>query len=185
MGGRSNERSANAGLECRIFGTTGDPVGSRRRKTDSKGSDPLASCGFRNAPQAVLRDRCLRPLGHLSLPENREATARTRLSRLSLLRGERTRAAPVRSLSGTRLRSGPDGKIVLRPPSARGFCPAQFRKASSAGQSACPHSVSRYSTRGGTSGWIVRATRPSASSPRSCWASIFCEMPGMSRSRSE
>jgi hypothetical protein len=48
-----------------------------------------------------------------------------------------------------------------------------FRMASSAGQSACPQAVRRYSTLGGTSGWTVRSTMPSASSWRSCCASIF------------
>ena len=44
-----------------------------------------------------------------------------------------------------------------------------------------PRSVSEYSTRGGTSGYDVRSTSPSASSVRSVEASIFSLMPSTSR----
>ena len=40
-------------------------------------------------------------------------------------------------------------------------------------------SVKAYSTRGGTSGYIVRLTNPSSSSVRSVTVSIFCEISGI------
>jgi hypothetical protein len=66
-----------------------------------------------------------------------------------------------------------------------GCCSAQVRSLSSAGQRDWPHSVRRYSTFGGTSACTMRVTMASPSSWRSCWVSIFCEMPGIARSRSE
>jgi hypothetical protein len=62
---------------------------------------------------------------------------------------------------------------------------AHFRMASSAGHRDCPHSVSRYSTLGGTCGYDFRRTIPSASIAFSCCPSIFCVMAGIARSSSE
>src|SRR5258706_11563959 len=62
---------------------------------------------------------------------------------------------------------------------------AHFRIASSAGQRDCPHLVNRYSTFGGTWGYAVRCTMPSASMLFNCCPNIFCVMLGIARSRSE
>src|ERR1700756_4979780 len=62
---------------------------------------------------------------------------------------------------------------------------AHFRMASSAGHRDYPHVVRLYSTFGGTCGYEVRSTMPSASMAFSCCPSIFCVMAGMARSRSE
>jgi hypothetical protein len=62
---------------------------------------------------------------------------------------------------------------------------AHFSKALRAGHSACPHSVRPYSTFGGTWWYTSRRTIPSFSIWRSCWISIFCEIAGIARSRSE
>ena len=59
------------------------------------------------------------------------------------------------------------------------------RRASRAGQRACPQAVSAYSTFGGTCACTIRLTMPSRSSCLSCCASIFCVTPGIARSRSE
>ena len=62
---------------------------------------------------------------------------------------------------------------------------AQSARARKTGVSPRPRSVRRYSTRGGTSGYTVRATIPSRSSSRRCCVSIFCEARGIARWRSE
>jgi len=62
---------------------------------------------------------------------------------------------------------------------------AHLRMLSWVGHKDCPHFVSRYSTLGGTCGYDVLCTMPSASSCRSCWPSIFCVMVGIARSSSE
>src|ERR671925_63902 len=53
------------------------------------------------------------------------------------------------------------------------------------GNSARPFSVSAYSTRGGTSGNVWRATMPSSSSARSRSESVRGEMPSSDRSSSQ
>ena len=50
---------------------------------------------------------------------------------------------------------------------------AHFRMASSVGQRGWPHGVRQYSTFGGTWGYAVRTTIPSAAKLRSCCPSIF------------
>lgn len=62
---------------------------------------------------------------------------------------------------------------------------AQSARDRKTGLSPFPRSVRRYSTFGGTSGYIVRVTIPSRSSSRRCCVSIFCEACGIARSRSE
>jgi hypothetical protein len=61
----------------------------------------------------------------------------------------------------------------LRFPLSAGRRSAHFSMASSVGQRDCPHDVRRYSTFGGTWGYAVRTTIPSAANPRSCCPSIF------------
>jgi hypothetical protein len=53
------------------------------------------------------------------------------------------------------------------------------------GTSARPFSVSAYSTRGGTSGNVLRATMPSSSSARRRSESVRGEMPWSERSSSQ
>ncbi len=74
---------------------------------------------------------------------------------------------------------------LCEPLGDEGCLSAHVRSSSSAGQRDWPHLVRWYSTFGGTCGWTIRATMPSRSSCRSCWISIFCEMAGIARSRSE
>lgn len=57
-------------------------------------------------------------------------------------------------------------------------------RASAGGMRLCPVGVSAYSTRGGTSAYAVRDTRPSRSRFRRVSVSIRCEMPGICRWRS-
>jgi hypothetical protein len=74
---------------------------------------------------------------------------------------------------------------LCEPLGDEGCRSAHVRSLSSAGHSDCPQLVRWYSTFGGTCAWTMRATMPSCSSRRSCWISIFCEMAGIARSRSE
>src|SRR5260370_5076477 len=64
------------------------------------------------------------------------------------------------------------GPIIV-PPQFFGRRSAHFRMASSAGQSDCPHLVNRYSTFGGTWGYAVRCTMPSASMLFNCCPNIL------------
>jgi hypothetical protein len=73
--------------------------------------------------------------------------------------------------------------VALRrmPPDERRYrgSMAQLANATACGISVVASSLGSYSTRGGTSAWAVRITRPSRSSLRSVSVSMRCEMPGM------
>ena len=56
---------------------------------------------------------------------------------------------------------------------------AQFTSSSTSGMNDMALSVSEYSTRGGTSAYTLRATKPSRSSERRVDVSTFWEMSGM------